>query len=438
MKFQLVMMLTAWMTTPILADDWPQFLGPKRDGIWREEGILEKFPAGGPKKVWSAKLGGGYAGASIANGKVFVADFQKTDAGSVERVVCFDGAKGTELWATKYPVTYKIPGGYSSGPRCTPLVDGEFVYTVGAMGDLTCLAAKDGKTIWSKNYVKDYSAKVPIWGFASHPLIDGDKLICVTGGKDDKLVIAFDKLTGKEIWHSQELAADCGYAAVMIYEFNTVRTAVIWHQNAVVGLDPDTGKRLWKYDFPVRFALTAPTPRQLGTDKLFVTAFYDGPVMLKIADNKPTVEWKGKSASEQADKTDGLHSIMPTPFIKDGHIYGVCSYGELRCLKADTGERVWSTRKPTVGTATEEGKPTRWGNAFLVQHEDRFFLFNEKGELVIAKLTPKGYEEIDRAPILAPTNKDAGRKVVWVYPAFAGKKMYVRNDEELACIDLAK
>ncbi len=437
MKFQLVMILAALMAMPILADDWPQFLGPKRDGIWREEGILEKFPAGGPKKIWSAKLGGGYAGASIASGKVFVADFRKTDDSSVERIVCFDAAKGTQLWATPYPVAYKGIG-YAAGPRCTPLVDGEFVYTVGAMGDLTCLAVKNGKTIWSKNYVKDYSAKVPIWGFASHPLIDGDKLICVTGGKDDKLVIAFDKLTGKELWHSQELAADCGYAAVMIYEFNKVRTAVIWHQNAVVGLDPDTGKRLWKYDFPVRFALTAPTPRQLGTDKLFVTAFYDGPVMLKIVDNKPTVEWKGKSASEQADKTDGLHSIMPTPFIKDGHIYGVCSYGELRCLKADTGERVWSTRKPTVGTATEEGKPTRWGNAFLVQHEDRFFLFNEKGELVIAKLTPKGYEEIDRAPILAPTNKDAGRKVVWVYPAFAGKKMYVRNDEELVCVDLAK
>ncbi len=438
MKFQLAMFLAAWMATPILADDWPQFLGPKRDGIWRENGILEKFPDGGPKKIWTAKLGGGYAGAAIANGKVFVADFQKSNDSSVERVVCFDAKSGAELWATVYPVAYKIPGGYSSGPRCTPLVDGEFVYTVGAMGDLTCLTAKEGKMVWRKDYVKDYSAKVPIWGFASHPLIDGDKLICVTGGKDAKLVIAFDKLTGQELWHSQELAADCGYAAVMIYEFSKVRTAVIWHQNAVVGLDPDTGKRLWKYDFPVRFALTAPTPRLYGTDKLFVTAFYDGPVMLKIVDNKPTVEWKGKSASEQADKTDGLHSIMPTPFIKDGHIYGVCSYGELRCLKADTGERVWSTRKPTVGTATEEGKPTRWGNAFLVQHDDRFFLFNEKGELVIAKLTPKGYEEIDRAPILTPTNKDAGRKVVWVYPAFAGKKMYVRNDEELVCVDLAK
>ena len=434
---RLASLLLALSAMSARADDWPQFLGPKRDGVWREEGILDKFPEGGPKKVWSAKLGAGYGGPSVAGGKVYVADYLKTDVGTVERVVCFDAAKGTELWATPYPVSYKNIG-YATGPRCTPLIDGELVYTVGAMGDLTCLAAKDGKTVWSKNYLKDYSAKVPIWGFASHPVVEGDKLICVTGGSNDRLVVAFDKKTGNELWHSQEITGDCGYAAVMAYDFGKVRTAVVWHQSAVVGLDPGTGKRLWKYDFPVKFALTAPTPRQVDTDKLFVTAFYDGPVLLKIAGDKPEVLWKGKSSSEQAAKTDKLHSILATPFVKDGHIYGVDSYGELRCLKADTGERLWSTLKPTVGTATEEGKLTRWGNAFLVEQADRFFLFNEQGQLVIAKLTPKGYEEIDRAAIVKPTNKEAGRKVVWVYPAFAGKKMYVRNDEEIVCVDLAR
>lgn len=438
MKFRLAALWVALLSAPVLADNWPQFLGPKRDGIWRETDILEKFPAGGPKKLWAAKLGAGYGGPTVADSRVFVADYSKKDEGGIERVVCFDCKTGAELWTAPYPVAYKIPGGYSSGPRCSPLIDGEFVYHVGAMGDLMCLAVKDGKKVWSKNYLVDYKAKIPLWGFASHPVVEGDKLICVTGGAGDNLVIAFDKLTGKELWHSQELAADCGYAAVMIYDFDKVRTAVVWHQNAVIGLDPMTGKRLWKYDFPIKFGLTAPTPRQVGTDKLFITAFYDGPVMLKLDGNKATPVWKGKSASEQPDKTDGLHSIMPTPFIKDGHIYGVCSYGELRCLKADTGERLWSTRKPTVGTATEEGEPTRWGNAFLTEHADRFFIFNEKGELVIAKLTPKGYEEIDRAAIVAPTNKDAGRKTVWVHPAFAGKRMYVRNDLELVCVDLAK
>ena len=438
MKFRLTLLMAAFACSPILADDWPQFLGPKRDGVWREDGILEKFPAGGPKKLWSVKIGGGYAGPAVAGGKVFAIDYTKDGSSAIESVSCFDAEKGTRLWNSTYSADYKIPGGYASGPRCTPLVDGEFVYTVGSMGDLNCYAAKDGKLVWSKNYVKDFKAKIPIWGFASHPIIDGDKLICVTGGTSENLVIAFDKTTGKELWHSQDIAADCGYAAVMIYDFDKIRTAVVWHQNAVIGLDPETGKRLWKYDFPVKYALTAPTPRQVGSDQLFITAFYDGPVMLKIEGNKATPVWKGKKASEKPDETDGLHSIMPTPFIKDGHIYGVCSYGELRCLKADTGERLWSTRKPTIGTPTEEGKPTRWGNAFLTEHADRFFIFNEKGELIIAKLTPKGYEEIDRAAIVAPTNKDAGRKTVWVHPAFAGKKMSVRNDVELVCVDLAK
>ena len=130
--------------------------------------------------------------------------------------------------------------------------------------------------------------------------------------------------------------------------------------------------------------------------------------------------------------TDGLHSIMPTPSIKDGHIYGVCSYGQLRCLKADTGERVWETLKATTGDKLE-----RWANAFLVAQGDRFFLFNEKGDLIIARLTPKGYEEISRAHILEPTNTMPGRPVVWSHPAFANKCIYARNDKEIVCISLA-
>jgi len=223
----------------------------------------------------------------------------------------------------------------------------------------------------------------------------------------------------------------------MIYTFGKTRTAVIWHSKGVLGLDPDTGKRLWLQPFDVRYGLTAPTPRQLG-ERLFVTAFYDGPMMLKVGDKSISVDWKGNGKGETVGKTDKLHSIMPTPFIIDGYIYGICSYGELRCIRADTGERVWETRIPTVGKKGEEGKPTRWGNAFLTQHGDRFFIFNEQGELIIAKLTPKGYEEIDRAFIIKPDNKMAGRPVVWVQPAFAGKCIYVRNDSEIVCVDLSK
>ena len=140
--------------------------------------------------------------------------------------------------------------------------------------------------------------------------------------------------------------------------------------------------------------------------------------------------WKGSSDSEI--KTDGLHSIISTPFLENGYIYGVCSYGQLRCLKADTGERIWETFAPVIG------KSTRWGTAFIVKNENRFFLWNELGDLIIAHLSPTGYEEISRAHLLDPTNKDANRLVVWSHPAFADKCMYARNDKELICVSLAQ
>jgi hypothetical protein len=184
--------------------------------------------------------------------------------------------------------------------------------------------------------------------------------------------------------------------------------------------------------------LTAPTPR-LQNDLLLVSSFYNGSMMMKLDREKPAARllWRGEGRSEQPNGTDGLHAIMCTPSIKDGYIYGVCSYGELRCLKADTGERVWMTLKATG----DQNKPVeRWANAFLIEQGNRFFLFNEKGDLIIARLTPKGYDEISRAHILDPTSNLFGRavrKVLWSHPAFANKAIYARNDKEIVCVSLA-
>jgi outer membrane protein assembly factor BamB len=165
---------------------------------------------------------------------------------------------------------------------------------------------------------------------------------------------------------------------------------------------------------------------------LFVTCFYDGPILLRPGEsNTPGVVWRGKGKNER--NTDGLHSIISTPFIDDGYIYGVCSYGQLRCLKAATGERIWETLAATTG-----GKEERWANAFLIKNGDRFFLANEKGDLILARLTPAGYQEISRTRLLKPTNTAAGREVVWSHPAFANRCIYARNDVELVCASLAQ
>ena len=262
-------------------------------------------------------------------------------------------------------------------------------------------------------------------------------MICLVGGKGS-VAVAFHKDTGKEIWKALS-AKDPGYAPPMIYDINGKRQLILWHPESINALDPETGKVYWTQPYGskrlIKAGLTVPTPR-LDKDKLFFTSFYEGPLMLQInSDNQPRVVWQGKGRGEKPDQTDGLHSIMPTPFIKDGYIYGVCSYGELRCLEEATGKRLWETVAATTGKTG-----VRWGNAFLIEHEDRFFLFNERGDLIIAKLTPKGYDEISRANILAPTNKmaGAGRLVVWSHPAFANRCVYARNDKEIICVSMAE
>ena len=411
-------------TFSILADDWPQWLGPQRDGVWREEGIVEKFD-GAPKLRWKADIGGGYAGSAVAGGRVFVTDRQR--AKGTERVLCFNEADGRPLWMHEYPCAYRVS--YSAGPRCTPTVDGDRVYTLGAMGNLFCLSVKDGKVLWQHDFKKDFGAKTPIWGFAAHPLVDGDKLICLVGGKQGT-TMAFNKMTGKVIWAALP-GPDLGYCPPMIFKAGGQRQLIIWHPRALNSIDPETGKVYWTEPFRIRSGLSIPTPRLHG-DLLFVTSFYNGPLMMRLDKNKPkaTVAWRATGRSER--NTEQLHAIIATPFIEDGHIYGVCSYGQFRCLKAATGERVWESLKPVTG------KVGRWANAFLVKHRDRFFIHNEKGDLIIAKLSPKGYQEISRAKLIEPTNRAAGRQLVWSHPAFANRSIYLRNDKEVRCYSLAK
>jgi outer membrane protein assembly factor BamB len=436
----LVVSLLAYGGGVAQADDWPQWLGPQRDGVWREKGILDKFPAAGLKARWRVPAGAGYSGPAVAGGRVYHTDrilapgveapqdgFAKTNTRGTERVVCFDEKTGKELWKHEYDCTYKVA--YPLGPRTTPIVHQGKVYTLGTMGDLKCLDADSGKELWSKNFVRDYDAGLPMWGFAASPLVDGDKLICLVGG-EGSVAVAFHKDTGKEIWRALS-APKIGYAPPMIFTAGGTRQLIIWHPDAVNGLNPDTGAVYWSQPFKVKNELTVSTPRLAG-DLLFVTAFYDGSMMLRLDRDKPRAEmvWKGKGRGERTNQTDGLHSIMPTPFIKDGYIYGICSYGQLRCLTLK-GERIWETFQATGG------EEVRWGNAFLVEHEDRFFLFNEKGDLIIARLSPKGYEEVSRTHLVDPSNRLPGRPVVWSHPAFANRSVYVRNDRELACFSLA-
>jgi len=405
------------------ADDWPQWGGPQRDLVWRESGIVETLPTTGLlPRVWSTPIGEGYAGAAVADGRVFVMD--RIRERNVERVLCLDAELGQIDWMHEYPARYTIS--YPAGPRATPTVNDGRVYTVGAVGHLHCLDAATGKLIWEKDYQRDYKTDLPIWGMASAPLVDGDQLIALVGGPN-ALVVSFDKESGKELWRALDDPA-IGYCPPVIFTLGGRRELIVWHPEAVSALNPETGERYWEIPYRVRVGLCIPTPRQIG-NRVFVASFYNGPRMIEVTSNGQDayLVWSGKSNSEI--DTDGLHPIMCTPWVTQTHIYGVGSYGQLRCLDARTGTRIWETR-----AATGEG---RWWNAFLVPNNDRFFLHNEQGDLIIAKLSPAGYKEISRAKLVEPTRPVKRRMTIWSHPAFAMKSVFARNDKEIVRVSLS-
>jgi outer membrane protein assembly factor BamB len=426
------------------ADDWPQWMGPKRDGVWRETGIVDAFPAGGPPVRWRVKIGGGYAGPAVAEGRVYVTDRQLKagasdpaspfDRGSIpasERVLCLNEKDGSEIWKHEYDCPYTVS--YPAGPRCTPTVDGDRVYTLGAEGHLFCFKAATGEKVWTKHLLNDFGRKrSPVWGFAAHPLIHGNKLICLVGGQGSA-VVAFDKLNGKELWRAGDSLTDHapGYCPPVMFEYGGRQILLAFYPEGLHALDPETGKTIWFYEWEIQNGLTVPMPRVVG-DRIFLTTFYNGSRMLKLSADGSSVSevWNRKGKSEK--NTDALHSIMPTPWFDGELIFGIDSYGELRGLDAATGDRLWMTYEATGG------QKERWANAFLVRHDDRFFIPNEKGDLIVAKLDKAGYHEVSRAHLIEPTGSAQQRKVVWSHPAFANKAIYLRNDEEIVSASLAK
>jgi outer membrane protein assembly factor BamB len=435
-----------FLVAPVLADDWPQWMGPNRDDHWAETGILKKFPAGGPKKLWSQPIGEGYAGPAVANGKVYVADYTATDGTrgnnpnavtarkGRERILCLDAKTGNELWKVEYDCPYHLS--YGSGPRCTPTVAGGKVYALGAMGNLHCLDADTGKVIWKRDFKTDYHAKTPTWGFAGHPLVYKNTVICVVGG--DHLLVAFDKDTGKEAWASLTTPGEgnAGYNSPVIIEAGKTKQLVVWHPEKLVSVSPDNGKRFWDVPLKPAFGMSIPAAVKSG-DKLFEGGVGWAGVVLKLDPDRPAVTevWRGKE-----NKPNGLYPVTSTPHIEDGIIYGVDQPGCLRAVELDTGKRLWATTLPVIGKDEdpEDRRAHNSGTAFLIKNGDRYFIFGESGHLVIAKLSPKGYEEIDRAKLLDPTNEAFGRSVVWSHPAFADKCVFARNDKVIICYSLAE
>ena len=417
---------------PALAEDWPEWRGKGRSGIWNESGILDKFPEKGLTVSWRAPIHGGFAGPAVAAGRVFVTDFEPS-AGlkGTERALCLDEKSGRILWTRAWGADYAGIS-YPIGPRATPTVDGDRVYIVGATGTLICLRAQTGDLVWKKDYAKDYGMQMPTWGITSAALADGDRLITIVGGEPDAKVMAFDKMTGKEIWRALPSDSEQGYCQPVIFQVGGIRQLIVWHPAAVVSLDPATGKVYWQQPFPINMGMTLATPVLSGS-RLLVSSFYNGSMLLDLVGEGARMLWKGKSNSEI--DTDGLHAVINTPVIEGDYIYGICSYGQFRCLNLKTGERVWETMEVTKEKA-------RWASGLIVRQGNRYFINNDRGELIIAKLSPQGYQEISRTHLIKPTSNSGNRRelgaVNWSHPAYANRRIVARNDEEIISMSLEK
>lgn len=428
------MVLATLFAIPAFAADWPQWAGVNRDSVWPETGIVKTFPPGGPPIIWRAPIAGGYAGPAVAQDRVFVSDFLRTSGEAKndpnqraeligkERVHCLDARTGKVNWTFAYDCTYDIS--FPAGPRATPTVDQDRVYVLGAQGHLHCLDVASGKVIWAKNFVQDYHAPTPIWGFCSHPLVDGDRLICLVGG-EGSIAVAFDKMTGKEIWRALN-APDAGYSPPTIITAGGVRQLVIWHPKSLQGLEPESGKTYWSVPLEPDYGMSINPPRTDGS-YLFAGGIMNKAVLLKLSPDRPAVTevWRAK-----ADV--GINPVHSPPFFENGVMYGVDRGGELTAVELPSGKHLWTTYAPTSGERRANS-----ATAFLVKNENRFFLMSESGELIIAQLSPKGYEEVGRAKLLEPTHEAFGRPVVWSHPAFANKCVFARNDKEIICASLA-
>ncbi len=417
------------------AEDWPEWRGKGRLGIWNEVGILEAFPEKGLDVVWRTPLGRGYSGPSVANGRVFVSDFRPTERNrGFERALALSEATGEILWQHEWEADYTGLQLVYVGPRATPTVDGDRVYFLGAMGRLVALNAESGDVLWEKDFVRDYEASVPVWGMPSAPLVDGDRVIALAAGEANAKVAAFHRDTGREIWRALSSDWEPGYSQPVMFSPGDKRQVLIWHPRAVSALDPVTGAILWEAPFIVSMGMTVSTPIASGLH-LFVSSFYDGARMWKLdeAGGAPRLLWQSSGKSEV--DTDGIHTLLNTAVIQGKYLYGVDSYGEMRCLNLETGERVWETMDVTR-------EKQRWAAAFFVQNGDRYFINNDRGELIIARFSPEGYHELSRTELIKPTSPTTRRRergaVHWSHPAYANGHVLVRNDEEILRASLLK
>ncbi len=413
--------VVTFLTFPIVAEDWLQWRGSKRDGIWRESGIVETIPSGGLKYRWRARIGSGYSGPAVANGRVYLTDRLRDP--DRERLICFREIDGKKLWEHEYPCEYADLE-YGNGPRATPTVDRNQVVVFGTKAHLTCFDAVSGKLIWKKDLVHEYDADVPRYGASAAPLFHKDLLIAYAGGKPDAMMVAFDRNTGEERWRS--LSDRPAYSAPIIIHHAGQDQLIVWTGDATHSLDPNSGKVFWTvpYECGWDVAQTIASPVHVDDRLLFLMGWGRGAMTLKLDTEKPVASELWKTRSKPS-------TLMATPvFVGSDHFLSVDGQQGLCFIDAANGSQLWSDRRP-IGAA-------RMGYAHVTPNADRVFIFNQSGHLMLGRAMTNGFESLGETLLVEPTaGYRAQGPVVWSHPAYANLSVYARNDRELVCASLA-
>lgn len=403
-------------------NDWPQWRGPDRLGIWHNGPQVDSLTSDKLIKIWDVPVGSGYCGPTVAGGLVYVLDLLEDS----ERVLCFDAEKGETKWIHSYPVAYSV--GYPTGPRASVLIHSGKAYAWGTMGDLHCLDAKTGDVLWKINTVEKYQSRMPIWGMASNPIMVNNHLVVQVGGENGACLVALNKDNGEEIWRA--LDDEASYSSPVLIKQAGKQVLVCWTGASVNGLNPGTGSAYWSIPLPPSKMIMNISDPVYDPPYLFLSSFFEGSYLLELDQEITSAKliYHRKGASER--KTEALHCCISTPLIKDGYLYGVDSYGETRCLDLKTGDRIWED--------LSLGPNERWANIHFVTQGDQVWGFNEIGELLLGKLSVEKYIDQGRVKVIdaVKVSPNPRNGVNWAHPAFSGNRIYVRSDSSLICLGI--
>jgi outer membrane protein assembly factor BamB len=402
MRLLFIVFAFAGLAAP--AQDWPQFLGPNRNGTYPGTNLAAAWPKEGPPAKWQKEVGQGFSGPVVLSGKVLI--FHRP--GDKEAVECLDANSGNRLWLFDYPTSYRDSYVSDLGPRSTPCVASNRVYTYGAGGMLHAIDFASGKKLWSVDAVKEFGARKSFFGIACSPLVEG-KLVLLDVGGTKAGIVAFDSETGAVIWKTPP--AEASYSSPVVAAVRRKRYAFFFTREGLATVEPATGKVVW--DFPWRPAIEASVNAAsplVVDDLIFISTSYDrGAVLLRFDETKPQPVWSGD---------DQLSNHYATSVHHNGFLYGYHGRQEqgceLRCVDLRTGKVMWNVDRFGAGTITVAGSD--------------LLLLTEKGELIKAPATPKEFKAAARAQVLGFETR--------AYPAVANGFLFARDKRRLVCVDL--